>query len=308
MNIDDLRLFVEVARRGGFAAVARARNADPAAVSRAISGLEARLGVRLFQRTTRRFALTEAGSLFLERIDILLDDFDGARDDARSVAEGPSGVLRLTASNAFGPMCIAPLLGEFCQRFPKVSIDLSLSDEPLDLVAERIDIAIRLGPLSGPGMVGIKLFDTCYRVCASPAYLAASPLPAPATLTTRRCLLFPFTDFRTHWTFVAPDGTSEIVAVDGDLVTSSALSLRAAAIAGMGPTLVPHWLVDADIACGDLIDVFPEFRVSATTFDTAAWLLYPSRNYLPAKVQAMSEFLLEHLRPKSDTIKGPAHQ
>ena len=298
MNLDDLRLFVEVAHRGGFAAAARGRNADPSAVSRAIGGLEARLGVRLFQRTTRKIALTEAGALFLERLDILLDDFDGARDDARSVAEGPFGVLRLTASNAFGPMCIAPLLGEFHERYPKVSIDLTLSDEPLDLVAERIDIAVRLGPSDGPGIAGVKLFDTRYRVCASAAYLAAAPLAEPAALATRRSLLFPFADFRNRWTFVTADGASEIVTVDGDLITSSALSLRAAAIAGVGPTLLPHWLVDADIARGDLVDVFPEFQVSATTFDTAAWLLYPSRAYMPAKVAAMSKFLLARLRSR----------
>lgn len=295
MNFEDLRLFVDVARHGGFAAAARTRDVDPSAVSRAIATLEARLGMRLFQRTTRKVVLTEAGALFLGRVKLLLEDFEAARDDARSVAGGPSGLLRLTASNAFAPMRIAPLLREFQALFPKVSVELVLSDEPLDLVAHRIDIAVRLGSPNIVGTDGVKLFDTRYRVCASPAYLATSPLTEPVELTLRRCLLFPFPDFRTRWTFVAADGTCTAVPVDGDLVTSSALSLRAAAIAGMGPALLPHWLVDQDMEVGELVDVFPEWRITASTFDSGAWLLLPSRTQIPAKVRAMSAFLQERL-------------
>jgi DNA-binding transcriptional LysR family regulator len=296
MNKHDLELFVEVARMGGFAAVARARNLDPSAVSRAVAGLEAQIGVRLFQRSTRKMTLTEAGRLLLARASTIVADLDAALDDVRAVDSGPRGTLRITASNAFGPICIAPSLAEFHAQHPQLAIELVLSDDNLDLVAERIDMAVRLGPADDQRLAGTKLFDTHYRVCASPAYLArARPLRQPADLSAHRCLLFPFGDFRRRWKFESRK-QSETVAVDGHLISASALSLRAAALAGMGVALLPSWLVDGDIAAGSLSNVFVTHRVTATTFDTAAWILYPSRKLVPAKVRAMSRFLRAKLQ------------
>jgi len=307
MNIDDLRLFIDVARLGSFAEAARRRNADPSAVSRTIAALEDEVGVRLLQRTTRRVRPSESGEVFLARIAILVDELQAAGEDARGVAEGAAGTLRLTASSAFGPTCLAPVLAEFRERHPQVSLDLLLSDEQFDLVEQRLDMAIRLGPADDTRLTGVKLFDTQYRVCASPAYLArVKRLASPADLASHRCLLFPFADFRRRWTFERR-GKSEVIGVDGDLVTSSALTLRICALAGMGPSLLPSWLVDGDIRAGALRNLFGDYRVTATTFDTAAWILYPSRHYVPAKVRAMTEFLrvkLSRFAPQRFTATG----
>ena len=298
MDIDDLRLFVDVARLEGFSAAARARNADPSAISRSIAALEDSIGVRLLHRTTRQVTLTEAGELFFARVAPLVDDFDATCDEARSIASGPTGTLRMTASNAFGPTCIAPLLPEFHALYPRLRLELVLSDDNLDLVADRIDLAVRLGLPTDTSLARVKLFDTHYRVCVAPSYLARAPaLKSPADLAQHRALLFPFGDFRSRWTFQsAADGSAETVAVDGDLITASALTLKGCAIAALGPTLLPHWLVDEDIAAGRLINAFPGYRVSATSFETAAWILYPTRSYLPGKVKAMADFLRSRLR------------
>jgi DNA-binding transcriptional LysR family regulator len=299
MNIEDLRLFVDVARLGGFAAAARTRNVDPSAISRSIASLEEAIQVRLFQRTTRQVSLTEAGDLLFSRMARLVDEFDASCDDARSISSGPSGTLRMTASNAFGSTCIAPLLPDFLAQYPKLKLELILSDDNLDLVADRIDLAVRLGSTIDTTLTGSKLFDTHYRVCVSRTYFSRSPaLKVPHDIAKHRALLFPFGDFRSRWTFHSKSDASamEQVAVDGDIVTASALTLKSCAIAGLGPALLPNWLVDDDIASGKLIDAFPNHRVTASSFETAVWIVYPSRNYLPGKVKAMSDFLRSRLR------------
>lgn len=296
LDLGALRIFIDVARHGGFSPVARDRDLDPSSVSRVISVLEVELGVRLFQRTTRRLTLTEAGSLYFDRIEALVDNLDAARDDALAISSGPLGTLRLTASVAFGHACLTPLLPAFRETFPALKLELLLSDANLDLVSERIDLAIRLGPSVEADVVGVKLFDTRYKVCASPGYLAGAPaLIAPDDLRTHRCLRFTLPEFRTRWLFGRRDGETSEVPVDGDLIISNALALRDCALAGLGPALLADWLIDKDLAEGTLVDCFPDHHVAATSFDTAAWLLYPSRAFLPNKVRATIDFLRRQL-------------
>ncbi|SDR39467.1 transcriptional regulator, LysR family [Rhizobiales bacterium GAS191] len=295
MDTANLRFFVEVAQRGSFAAVARDHGLDPSSVSRAVAILEGELGVRLFQRTTRKMTLTEAGALYLARVRALVEDLDRARDEVRSSRSDPVGMLRLTASVAFGQTCIVPLLGALRAAFPRLELELHLTDRNLDLVADRIDLAIRLAPSLRPDVTGVKLFETRYRVCASPAHIAREGVPAaPADLARRDCLLFTLPEFRSRWLF-RRDGVVAEIPVRGSLVISTALALSSAARDGLGPALLADWLIGDDLERGDLVDLFPQHDVTATTFDTAAWLLYPSRQYLPRKVRAVIDFLRSHL-------------
>src|SRR5579872_6717564 len=144
MDIETLRLFVQVARRGSFAIVARDRGTDPSSVSRTIAALEDELQVRLLQRSTRRMTLTEAGAAYLARLESLIEELDHARDEALAVSARPIGTIRLTASVAFGQKCVAPLLPKLRQTCPDLGIDLILTDANLDLVSEGVDLAIRL--------------------------------------------------------------------------------------------------------------------------------------------------------------------
>lgn len=296
MDLETVRIFVEVARRGNFAAVARDRDIDPSSVSRSIALLEEELGVRLFQRSTRRVALTEAGEIYLARVAVMVDEMDRARDEVRGVNGGPSGILRLTSSVAFGQHQLVPLLPEFRERYPGVKLELLFTDHVLDLVAERVDLAIRLGRHFDADTITTKLFDTQYRVCASPAYLQHHGTPVvPDDLRQHRCLLFALPDFRSRWLFRDREGAVQEVPIDGDISILNALALRACAQAGMGPVLLPSWLIDDDIAQGRLINLFPDYRITATDFDTAVWLLYPSRAHLPNKVRVMIDFLKQRL-------------
>jgi len=292
MNLDTLDLFVEVARKRSFAAVAKKRNVDPSSVSRAIADLEAELGLRLFQRTTRTMTLTEAGDVYLSRIEPLTEEIARAREAALQVTGQPRGLLRITASVTFGQMCIMPLLGDFRALYPHLKVECLFTDANLDLVADRIDLAVRLAPIVRGDLIVSKLMDTRYRVVASPAYLASRPpVGRPSDLSAHKVLFFNLKAFRNRWLFRDAAGHVESVPIDGDITLAPAGSLLAAAIDGLGPALLPDWLIESAIGRGELVDVLPEHRAAATTFDTAAWLVYPSRAFVPRKVRAMVDFL-----------------
>jgi DNA-binding transcriptional LysR family regulator len=297
LDLHALRLLIDVARHGSFAEAARARDMDPSSVSRVIAGLEAELGLRLFQRTTRRLTLTEAGALYLDRATPLAESLDEAADEARANARGPVGTLRLTCSVAFAHARLTPLLAEFRLRFPALRLELLVTDANLDLITERIDLAIRLAPALGTGFIGRRLFDARYRVVATRSYRQAGPpLEAPGDLRRHRCLRFIHPDFRTRWMFRDTAGAVTEVPVDGDILLSGALVLHACALAGLGPALLPEWLVGADLKAGRLVDCFPALDCAGGSFDAAAWLLYPSRKYLPNKVRVAVDFLAERLK------------
>ncbi|MGF1529479.1 MAG: LysR substrate-binding domain-containing protein [Candidatus Competibacterales bacterium] len=299
MNTDALTLFIDVVQRGSFAAVARERDLDPSTVSRAVALLEAELGFRLLQRTTRRLAPTEAGALYYERVQRLVEALERARSEALDTVAAPAGQLRVTASVAFGYQCLVPLLEPLRRAFPALAVELLLTDEVLDLIDQRIDLAIRLGPAPDANLVGTKLRATRYRVCASPAYVARhGALGHPGDLKERDCLLLTLKGYRSHWRFRSlrdPGAPVEEVAVGGSVVISNPLALHRAALAGLGPALLADWLVDADLDRGHLVDLLPHHRATATDFATAAWILYPSRAYIPRKTRALIDFLKEHV-------------
>lgn len=199
MDLEALKLFIEVARAGSFAAAARAHDLDPSAISRSVAQLEASLGVRLLQRSTRRMALTEAGEDYLRRVEGASLEIEAAGEAAKAMGAGPRGVLRMTASVAFGQRRIAPLLPAMRQAFPELGLELVLSDSNLDLIAERIDLPIRLGPSLSGDLVGAKLFATRYHVCASLNYLKRNPwLESPADLSRAKCIIVHFACISRH--------------------------------------------------------------------------------------------------------------
>lgn len=296
METHTLKLFVAVAHATSFSAVAREHGVEPSSVSRAIAVLEGELGVRLFQRTTRKLTLTEAGALYLERIEGLAEQLGDARDEVQALGQTPAGTLRLSTSVAFGQTCIVPLLAGFRARFPGLALELLMNDFNADLVAERIDLAIRLAPAVEANVIAAKLIDTHYHVVASPAWLAAHRLATPDDLRQHNVLRYALPGYRDRWQFKTAQGLISEVPVAGDLIISSPLGLREAAIAGMGPALLADWLIGDDLRIGRLVDCFPDRAATATDFNTAAWVIYPSRQFLPNKVRVTIDFLKERLR------------
>lgn len=292
MDVSVLQLFVEVVKQGSFAAVARDRSLDPSSVSRAIASLEAELGIRLFQRTTRKLSPTEAGTTYFERIEHLVEELQQAADVAADVSEQPQGNLRITASVSFGLKCIVPFLPEFERQYPDLTVELLLTDAVLDLFAERIDVAVRLDLLRDSTLIAQPLMQTPYSVCASPDYLKRSPpLKRPVDLEQHRCLLFPLAGFRSKWRFKGAGGNLSEISVSGRTVISNAIALRECAIASMGVALLPNWLIGDDLQTGKLSQLFSNYAVTATDFSAAAWLVYPSRSYVPLKVRIFIQFL-----------------
>lgn len=296
MDLSVLQIFVEVVRQGSFAAVARDRNIDPSSVSRAIAGLEEEIGVRLFQRTTRQLSPTEAGMTYFERVESLVEEMQQAIDVATDISGKPKGTLRVTASVSFGLKCIVPLLPNFSEIYPDLTVDLLLTDAVVDLFAEKIDVAVRLGLLADSTLIAQQLMPTRYFVCVSPDYLKQWGQPQkPEDVEQHNCLLFPLAGFRSRWIFRDRNGDESEIQVRGRTFISNAIALQQCAIAGMGLALLPHWLIDEDLRAGKLVNVFPDYQVTATDFNTAAWLVYPSRSYVPLKIRVFIDRLKKYI-------------
>ncbi|MHA1524880.1 MAG: substrate binding domain-containing protein [Alphaproteobacteria bacterium] len=219
-----------------------------------------------------------------------------AREQALAIRTGLSGTLRMTASVAFGKACIVPLLADFRAQYPGLKLELLFADARLDLITNRLDLAVRLGPVVEAEIIRAKLFDAHFRVCASPAYVEEfGPLVDPKCLSKRRCLRFGLPDFKSHWRFRQGTGPALSVPVDGDIMIYSTIALHDAAVLGLGPAMLADWMIWRDLADGRLVDLLPAYHVSPTSPDTTVSMLYPSRTFLPQKVRVMIEFLKSRL-------------
>ncbi|MBF9032979.1 LysR family transcriptional regulator [Rhodobacterales bacterium HKCCE2091] len=292
MNLRDVQIFAEAADLGSFTAVARARHSDPSSISRVIAGLEDELGVKLFDRTTRRVTLTPAGELYRSRVVPLIEEIERLSAKARDAAARPSGTLRLSAPVALGQRLILPRLKHFREANPDLRVECLLTDATPDIAAERIDLALRLTPAVTGDLVSTELADTGMRAVASPGYLAGrAAIFAPRDLANHDCLLPPEAEFGSRWLFRDRTGQSVAQAVEGTVSVTSLTGRLAAAEAGLGIALLPGWLVDGMILSGALGHVLPDWNVTATQTEGAIWIAYPAREVLPGKTRAAMEFL-----------------
>lgn len=296
MDADTLKTLLLIARQGSLAGAARVLDTDPSALSRLLAGAEDRLGFRLFHRSTRRLSVTEAGQDYLARIEPLVEALEAARDEAAGADRTPRGHVRLTTSTAFGQVCVLPHLPALRRACPEITLELLLDDAPRDLVADRIDLALRLAPAPRGDLISTRLMRTRYHVCAAPGYLAQHGTPEhPTGLSRHDCLRMALPEYRTRWLFRDTRGATEEVPIDGTLILSGALALREAALLGLGPALLADWLAAEGLASGALVDLFPDHQVTATGFDTGVWALYPDRAHLPARTRAVLDFLRRNL-------------
>ncbi|GGJ55539.1 LysR family transcriptional regulator [Deinococcus roseus] len=304
MDTGLLELYVDVMRQHNFSAVARSRNLDPTSVSRAIASLERELNLKLFHRSTRRLTPTEAGLVYFSRIEPLIEELQRARLQASDVQDRPRGTLRVQVPVSFGQLNIVPLIPHFLRLHPELELELIMGDRPLDLLEERIDLALRLGPLDEGSDSAEQLAKMDSRVCATPQYLQQHGKPArPGDLLHHPCLTLHMPGFGGNWHFQDQNGQTETVQVKGPVRTSNALALKSLALSHLGIILQARWIVGRELASGELVDVFPEHQVSAADFaDPAVWLVYPTRSYLPLKVQVLVNFL------KRAFLQGPPWQ
>jgi len=289
-KFQEMASFVAVVEAGSFVGAADATGLSKAAVSRHVAELEQRLGARLLHRTTRRLSLTDDGQLFFARAKEMLAAIDEAESEISSRSGEPSGLLRINAPLTFGVMHLAPLWGRFAQLYPKVSLDIELSDRVVDLVEEGYDLAVRITNLPSSQLVSRQLASTRMVACASPSYLALHGTPQrPRDLAQHEVISYSYWAARNEWTFTAPDDNPVVVRTRARIHANNGDTCRAAALDHQGIILQPDFLVADDLRRGDLVELLPTYR--AMTLGIHA--VYPSRKHLPIKTRRLVDFLVE---------------
>ncbi len=292
-RLTGLEVFAKVAGAGSLSAAARALGMSQTMVTKHIAALESRLGVKLFHRTTRRLSITEAGRNYLESSGRILAEIEAADAAVAADRVEPRGLLRLNAPVSFGTRQIAPLLAEFTQRHPRVTVELGLNDRLVDLVEEGWDLAIRIGNLTNSSLIARRIAPCRIVVCAAPSYLRARGTPRTvASLADHNCLGYTLSQ-RTpidRWVFGADVG----VQISGNLRANNGDALRAAAIAGQGIIHQPTFIVADDIREGRLV-ALPLDQPTVELGGIYAVFL-PDR-HPPARVRAFIDFIASRFAP-----------
>jgi len=290
----EMEVFVKVAEELSFSAAARGLNQTPSAVSRQIARLEDRLGVRLFNRTTRRISLTDLGIAFHERCTRILADMEEAERAVSQLDAAPRGRLRVTSSIAFAQYQLVPVLPTFLEQYPEVQIDLVLSDTIVDMIDEQVDLAVRIARLPDSAMIARKLADNRRAVVAAPSYLQRRGRPQnPADLAQHDCLLFSNAPTLNTWHFDGPDGRQS-VHVKGRFEANSGFAIYEAAIQGLGIARLSTFLIGEDIRAGRLVRLMETWPDDA---DSSIYAVYPHRRHLSPKVRAFVDFLAGRFGP-----------
>ncbi|MCO6187003.1 LysR family transcriptional regulator [Rhizobium sp. L1K21] len=284
-RLEDMEVFARVAATGSMSDAARELGLSPAVISKRIKRLEERLGTRLFQRTTRQLSLTEAGQGFYARVDAILAGVEEAEAFIAGRAAEATGTLKVSAPTSFGRMHIAPHLKGFMEANAGVTINLVLTDTFTDIVAEGFDLAIRIGELVDSSLVARRLAPVRRLLCAAPSYVEKHGLPRTIDdLDTHICLPPHNND---TWRLEGPDGLVNY-RPQGTLITNSSEVIREAVIAGLGIALRSTWDIGPELKAGQLVPVLPELEGSK---NVALSAVYPSREFLPAKVRLFIDYL-----------------
>jgi len=303
LDLNDVATFVQVVRWGSFAEASRRLGVPPNTLSRRVQQLEARLGTRLMQRSTRNLALTSAGQSFHDRCASAVEGLVDAGQELMSGNQEPSGQVRVAAPADFFDFFSMEWLAEFLAAHPRVRVDFVLSDARADLIAERIDLAIRGGPLEDSGFFARKVLDAGLDgLAASPAYLAARGAPGTLQeLAEHDCLVFPHPSGRATWRLSGADGAEAEVQVAGRFSGNTVQALRKATLAGLGIALLPSTLTRRDLRAGLLVPVLPQYHRAGHGVN----LVYPSRRHLPLAVSAFIDMVIERLSPIEELPSAP---
>jgi len=295
--VHGMLVFSKVVQGGSLSAAARDLGVSPAVVSRTLAALEARLGVRLVNRTTRSLHLTDEGASYFETCQRILAEIDEADSAVSARRVEPQGMLRVALPASFGHKHIAPLIPRFAERYPKIELALSLSDRSINLIEEGFDLAIRIAELKDSSLAARKLAPNRRVVCASPAYLRQHGEPAtPQDLAKHNCLIATWEQgMAMTWEYKSAVGKRGSVRVTGRYACDNWEVLREWAVAGLGVALKSTWDVRKHLEDGSLVPLLPGYDFGT---DVAIYAVYPHRRYLPAKTQAFIDFLAESFGPE----------
>ena len=286
-DINDMLLFAQVVKARSFSGAALRLGISKSRVSKSVARLEAALGVRLLQRSTRRLSLTEVGEAYFEHCDRILDELARADSTIGSLHQTPRGKLRFSAPVAFSTLHVAPALADFMLQYPELSVDMTISDRLVNLVDEGYDLALRIAPVPGGNLVARRLAPIRRKICASPAYLSRWGVPQlPDDLARHNCLDYTYLTTQGFWHLQGPNGDIS-VPVSGSLRINDDEALSQAVLGGLGLALLPTFIIGSELQAGRLVEVLPGY-VPIERFIYAVHL--PNR-HLPLKVRAFIDFL-----------------
>ena len=288
-----LLAFLETARRLSFIGAATALDLTPSTLSRRVKRLEDLLGVQLLVRTTRRVTLTETGELYLSHVERIMTDLDEADAIATSLGARPAGLLTVTAPSTFGRLHVASAIPAFMHRYPDIRVDLQFTDHFINLVDQRIDVAIRIGELKHSSLRVRKLADNQRRLVASPIYLDRYGAPqTPDDLSEHRCLHFSHLMTGNRWELQSADET-RLIPISPWLRANDASVLFEAACAGAGVALLADFIISDALGAETLKPVLPDWSVP----ETGIYALYPEVGHLAAKTRVFVDYLVGIFSP-----------
>jgi len=289
-----MSIFVSVVENNSLAGAARHMNLSPSVVSKQLSALEDRLGVRLLNRTTRRVSLTEVGSAYYERCKRILADVDEAEAAVTTAHSSPRGLLKITAPSTFAHRHVAPHLPGFLDRFPEVQVQLLVADRLVDLVEEGMDLAIRIAQLKDSSLIARKLAPNHRKLVAAPSYLEKWGVPArPDDLADHALITLQPGSPINDWHFIV-EGEERVVRARGLIATNHGDSILALALSGAGLAMLAAHVVGEYVQEGSLVSVLDDM----VSEDVPIYAVYPSNRHLSPKVRAFVDYLVEIYGPR----------
>jgi len=296
-----MTLFMRVAETGSFSEVGREFGLTQPTVSKQVAALERSLGARLLARSTRSVALTEDGGRYYERCRAVAEAVEQAEASIGQAA-APAGMLRVSCPVSFGQVQLAPRIPALLSRYPRLQVDLNMSDLFVDLVEAGADVAIRIGELGESALVARRIGLTRRLTVAAPGYLHRASEPStPADLSDHDCIVFTRLASVDRWRFIGPGG-EHTVKVAGGLRASNALAVREAVIAGAGIAVLPAWLISDALASGALVAIMPDYQPKPLPMH----LLFPTARPHPLRVRAFADFVLDAFRDEPWLAATPA--
>ncbi|MEH6567475.1 MAG: LysR family transcriptional regulator [Halioglobus sp.] len=289
-TLDGLKTIVAVVETGSFTAASERLGMSKALASKYVGEVEDKLGVRLFNRSTRRLALTEAGRSYYERALPLLEEFAELVDSVTGEQSSPRGLLRVSVPVTFGEMKLSPLIPKFLARYPDMRVELQLLDRMIDMLEEGIDVVIRIGGVDDSNLIARHIKTLPLILCASPRYIQEHGQPqCPQDIEEHNCIIDSNFRIGKQWPIISPDGVTDSIVVTSKVAANSPRAVKEIAIAGGGIGMIPRFIVEDAFAEGSLVEILPGYR----TLEFGLFAIYPHRRYLPKKVRCFIDFMIE---------------
>lgn len=288
--------FVLAAEKQSFSKAAKELGITKSAVSKHIQALEDALDARLINRTTRKLALTEEGRMFYEKCTSIIEDLEGAERMVQNLSENPRGVLKISAPESFGLFHLAPIIAEFAQKYPTLKLEVDFSDRFVDILAEGLDLAVRVASLTDSSLIARKLAPCQMVMAASPEYLKAKGTPqTPDDLANHDWIGYSYADRPREWRYFAQDGKEAVANINVKFRANNGQMLRQAALSGIGIISAPSFIIGNDVKKEKLVPILADYKHAP---ERNIYALFPHNRHMSAKVRIFVDFIADRFEGK----------